>query len=49
MVINDKPIFNKCLIKFNNKSVSGEKNNNLENLLSENLEKNLVVESFCSN
>lgn len=39
MVINDKPIFNKCLIKFNNKSVSGEKNNNLENLLSENLEK----------
>lgn len=39
MVINDKPIFNKCLIKFNNKSVSGEKNNNLEKSLSENLEK----------
>lgn len=38
MVINEKPIFNKCLIKFNNKSVSGEKNN-LEKSLSENLEK----------
>ena len=39
MIINEKPIFNKCLIKLNKKLETGEKNINLENHLSENLEK----------
>ena len=47
MVINEKPIFNKCLIKLNSKKENGENNvveKNLENKKTEIIPENTVVE-----